>query len=448
MVRLSLIALCGLLIAACARESPLPLGLNDDIQPQTPMAADAFVDSIGVNTHLTEDLTADREYAVITQRMKQSGIRHIRDGIFPEESLRQYADQRDFFEATGARMDAITDCPQPLGYYPGSYTPPTVVRTYDRKIAGAIDALEGPNEPDLRHVGDWPTLTISCMKKRHLTRALPLPFIAPAMGDAVHGNPAKLGSIAALVDFGAIHRYFSPGWNPGWPGYGHDACGSIESLRWAICEARVNSGPTLPIDVTETGYTTSGEYGYNPFEVDEVTDGKYVSRVLLVDSIAGIARTYIYEFHDDGHDKIPWENGFGIVRYDGSPKPAFNAVRSEIHLLSDPGPAFSPAPLRYSLKTAIETIEHELFQKRDGTYVLAIWNETESWDPTTGKEVTVPSSQVRLELELSPVKVRFRALDDDGTLYNRAASVVGSTILVRVDDHVAFLSFRVKSLSR
>jgi hypothetical protein len=412
MIRLSLITLCGLLIAACAGESPVPSGPDDDIPSQTPMAADAFVDSIGVNTHLIEDLTADREYAVITQRMKESGIRHVREGIFPKKSLRQYADQRNFFGATGARMDAITDCPQPLGYYPGSYTPPIAVRTYDREVGGAIDVLEGPNEPDLRHVRDWPTLTVGCMKKRHLTRALPVPFIAPAMGDAVHGNPAKLGSIADLADFGAIHRYFSPGWNPGWPGYGHDACGSIESLRWAICEAQVNSGATHPIDVTETGYTTSGLYGSNPFEVDEIADGKYVSRLLLVDSIAGIARTYIYEFHDDGHDKVPWENGFGIIRYDGSPKPAFNAVRSEIHLLLDPGPAFSPAPLRYSFETGIKTIEHELFQKGDGTYF--------------------------------PVSVRFRALDDDGKLYNRAASVLASTIVVRADDHVAFLSFRVK----
>jgi hypothetical protein len=66
--------------------------------------------------------------------MKESGIRQIRDGIFPMESSQEYTDQRKFFIATGARMDAITDCRQPLGYYPGSYTSPYVIRAYNARV--------------------------------------------------------------------------------------------------------------------------------------------------------------------------------------------------------------------------------------------------------------------------------------------------------------------------
>jgi hypothetical protein len=438
------VALFSLFIAGCSSPAQVaPQVSPTSLAVQMPIPADAFVDSIGVNTHLTQDLTADRKYAVITERMKESGIRHIRDGIFPSESLQEYADQRRFFTATGARMDAITDCPQPLGYYPGSYTSPHVVRTYDARIGDAVDSLEGPNEPDLRHVRDWAALTVACMKKRELNEALPVPFVAPAMGDAIHGDPARLGNIAALVDIGAIHRYFSPGWNPGWAGYGHDQCGSIESLPWAVCRAKVNSGPRHPVDVTETGYTTQGEYASHSFEVDELTGGKYVSRVLLVDSIGGIARTYIYELRDDGHDKVPWENGFGIVRYDGSPKPAFNAVRSEIAMLSDPGPPFSPTPLRCQITTTVPSIEHELFQKRDRTYILAVWNETAGWNPITGHEIRVRPTGVRIELARSPVGVRVRALRDDGTLGIQIAQVAGATITIPVDDRVTFLSFQV-----
>jgi hypothetical protein len=418
-----------------------PAATPPNLTPQMPMTADAFVDSIGVNTHLTADLTLDGTYAVVVQRMKEIGIRHIRDGIFPKESSREYADQRKFFTATGVRMDAITDCRQPLGYYPGSYTSPYVIRTFDARVGGAVEMLEGPNEPDLRRVPRWPSLTIACVKENDLTKALPVPFVAPAMGNAIHGDPAKLGNIAGLVDFGAIHRYFSPGWNPGWAGYGRDACGSIESLAWAICEAKVNSGSDHAVDVTETGYTTHGEYASHPAEVDEITDGKYLSRVLLVDSLGGIARTYIYEFHDDGHDKVPWENGFGLIRYDGLPKPAFNAVRSEIAVLSDPGPGFSPQPLRYDVEARISTIEHELFQKRDGTYVLAVWNETASWNPITGRDIPVRPVDVRIELPYDPIGVRFRALRDDGTFDAVRAHIVVATITIPVDDHVGFLSF-------
>lgn len=408
---------------------------------QVPIAADAFVNSIGVNTHLIDDLTLDREYGVITARMRELGIRHIRDGIFPGETAREYREQRQFFAATGARMEAITDCPRPLGYYPGSYTSPHVIRTYDAKVGHAVELLEGPNEPDLRHVPNWAPLTIACMRQHDLTKTLPVPFVAPAMGDAIHGNPQKLGNIAGLVDFGAIHRYFSPGWNPGWAGYGRSPCGAIESLTWAICEAKVNAGPHHPIYVTETGYTTIGPYGPYNVEVDEITDAKYISRVLLVDSLGGIVRTYVYELHDDGHDKQPWENGFGLIHYDGSPKPAFNAVRSMIAILADPGPDFSPIPLRYEVESNVASIEHELFQKRNGSYYLALWNETTSWNPATGREVHVPLARVLVIFAHPPGDVRYGALRDDGQFAARSTRVVGSTVEVPVDDHVAFLSF-------
>jgi hypothetical protein len=435
------VTLSILLVHCGSAAQVFPTATPANLTSQMPMAADAFVDSIGVNTHLTADLTLDGTYAVVTQRMKEIGIRHIRDGIFPKESPQEYADQRKFFIVTGTRMDAITDCRQPLGYYPGSYTSPYVIRAYNARVGDAVELLEGPNEPDLRHVPRWASLTIACMQENNLSKALPVPFVAPAMGNAIHGDPGKLGNIAGLVDFGAIHRYFSPGWNPGWAGYGRDVCGSIESLAWAICEAKVNSGPDHAVDVTETGYTTQGEYASHSAEVDEITDGKYVSRVLLVDSLGSIARTYIYEFHDDGHDKVPWENGFGLIRYDGSPKPAFNAVRSEVAVLSDPGPAFSPQPLRYEVEAGISTIQHALFQKRDRTYVLAVWNETASWNPITGRDIHVRPTDVRIELTSDPSGVHFRALRDDGTLDDLRARIAGTTIAIPVDDHVAFLSF-------
>lgn len=330
-------------------------------------------------------------------------------------------------------MEAITDCPKPLGYYPQSQTPPKVIRSFDAALNGGVELVEGPNEPDLRKVHDWAQLLTDCIANLHLNRALPVPFVAPAMGNAF--DTPKLGNIAKLVNIGAIHRYFS-GYNPETTGFWKsDACGTWGAMSFYVCEARINAGPNAPLYITETGYSTFGE-------IDEKTAGKYISRVLLYDSLSGIVRTYIYELHDDGTDTTNSEDGYGLFRYDGTPKPAFNAVRSEIAHLSDPGPAFSPTPLAFSVNGS-PRILHELFQKRDGTYVLALWNEAKSWNPVTSHEVTVPASAVTLTFGVPPRSIGLEALDDVGRFVKRVPAVHGTTITANVDDHVTFLRFRV-----
>jgi hypothetical protein len=429
------------MLTACASVRPgaLPSGGSQDARladgpllAETPLQADAFVDSIGVNTHLLDDLVADREYAIVTKRMQELGVRHIRDGIFPGQTPRQYAAERDFLKTTGARMEAITDCPQPLGYYPHSQTPPAVIRSFDAALGGRVELVEGPNEPDLRKVRGWAPLLTACIEHLKLNRALDVPFVAPAMGNAF--NARKLGNIAQLVNIGAIHRYFSghkPGTNGFWKS---DACGMWGQMSFYVCEARINAGPQAPLFITETGYTTFGE-------IDEKTGGKYLSRVLLIDSLAGIERTYIYELHDDGTSAANSENGYGLFRYDGTPKPSFNAVRSEIAMLSDPGPAFAPAALSFRV-SGPGSIRHELFQKRDGTYVLAVWNETESWNPNRFREIPVAPATVVVTFASTPRVLSFETLDDEGRPKNRPASAAGSKVSMQIDDHVSFLRLR------
>ncbi|MGI4894150.1 MAG: hypothetical protein ACRYF3_03435, partial [Janthinobacterium lividum] len=50
------------------------------VTPVQAQMADAFVDSIGVATHLTYDGTPYMNYPLVKQRLQESGIRHLRDG--------------------------------------------------------------------------------------------------------------------------------------------------------------------------------------------------------------------------------------------------------------------------------------------------------------------------------------------------------------------------------
>ncbi|MBV8489853.1 MAG: hypothetical protein JO199_04920 [Candidatus Eremiobacteraeota bacterium] len=405
-----------------------------------PMEADAFVDSLGVNTHLLYDLSRPSNRQIFIQRMRQLGIRHVRDGIFPGQTAAQNAVEREFFSRTHTDMLALIDCPKPLGYFPGAQTPPPVVRKFDNDVGGAVAALEGPNEPDLRRVKKWVSLTRSCIAGDDRHQALPVPFVASAMGYPT--SAPRLGNIAALVDIGGIHRYFS-GNNPGTRGFWKmTSCGWWEGMATDVCFARINAGSAAPLWITETGYSTDGQStsGYDAV-LDQTAFAKYESRVLFVDSIAGIARTYLYEFQDDGTDATNSENGYGLLRYDGSPKPAFSAVANIVALLNDPGPSFTPSPLRFSIERPDSSIRYEAFEKRDGTFTIALWNEVSSWDVATGTGITVPAVSVRLSFSSAPRGVQYRALDDSGALRARSVTTSGSSVTVPVDDHVAFLTF-------
>jgi hypothetical protein len=80
-----------------------------------------------------------------------------------------------------------------------------------------------------------------------------------------------------------------------------------------------------------------------------------------------------------------------LVRFDALRKPAFYAVKAIIGLLRDPGPAFAPTPVVFSVD-AVRTMRYELFQKRHGTYVLAVWNAVSSWKPAHARNaaITIP----------------------------------------------------------
>lgn len=395
------------------------------------MQADAFVESIGINTHLYDDLGSFGTAAIDTQHMQELGIRHIRDSIrvlTPPE----LAAQRAFLQTTGARMDAITNCPPPLGNDNWGPNAPALMKSFVQGLGGAVELIEAANEPDNRGMPDWQSPLVACIKG--VDRVLPLPFVAPAM--AFGYDAPQLGDIADLIDVGAIHSYFGGHGYPGYPGASQtDACGRYWSLDWQICEARVISGPADQLDVTETGYTT-------PLGVDAITQAKYDTRVLFVDRLHGIARTYLYELQDDGTDAADREDGFGVLHHDGSPKPSFYAVRSVIRELADPGPPFTPTPLRYAVDAPAPTIDHEAFEKRDGEIVIALWDEVASWSPARSRETTVAPRTVAISFAVPPTQVTAQQISDDGELAPETVKIAGDTVSLSVADRLTFLALR------
>src|SRR5262249_37883627 len=125
--------------------------------------------------------------------------------------------------------------------------------------------------------------------------------------------------------------------------------------------------------VTETGYHTAKTWTGNHPGVSEQAMGRYVLRLFLEFFTSGISRTYLYELIDEGTNTGEREQNFGLLRYDGSEKPAFTGLKNLIGLLSDPGAGFTPGKLGYALSGDTAGVRQLLLQRRDGRFYLVLW---------------------------------------------------------------------------
>jgi hypothetical protein len=396
---------------------------------EVPYPSDAFADSAGINVSVS-DSTPTSEIQILSSRLAALGVRHLRAGIVNSDPVYdQYI--TELLGANNAKLDGITDCPG-IEYYSTSPTSPAQIQQFDAAIGNALEDVEGPDEVDLRNDANWVSDTLNCLPS--LRSAEPnLPFLAPTVADVVD-NTTKLGNVSSDVTDGNMHRYFS-GHNPGSAGWGGEfPCGKYGNVYWAICESRINSGPSTPVLLTETGYNSVSE-------VDEATQAKYLSREFLVNLEAGISRSYVFTLVD-----ISASGGFsddGLLRTDYSEKPAFAAVANEIGYFADRGSPTAEQALMLSVSSPVSGINHLLFKRRDGTYILALWNEATSWNTSTNQEIVVAPQEVTVTLATPSTDVSAVALNDAGGFVTKAVSTSANGIVLPIDDHVTLLSFKI-----
>ena len=221
--------------------------------------ADAFVDYVGVNTHLGYSDTTYGDYeGILKPRLLELGVRHIRDGTFNSEVLRKYLD----LGKHGIRLLFITDSKR------------AVERA--QKLGRMLYAIEAENEPDGRG-GDWAARTRAEQQRLHEAikgdpATKDLPVVVSSLAN-LRDSPGKLGDMSAYLDFGNMHPYAA-----GHPPSQHWGWGL--SMERAIAEAHKVSG-NKPILVTECGYHNRVENQGHP-GVTELAEAKYLPRLLFV----------------------------------------------------------------------------------------------------------------------------------------------------------------------
>ena len=383
------------------------------------LSADAFVDSVGVNVHLSYTDTSYANFSGVQNALQTLGVRHIRDGLI-DTAWTPYYDRLNQLGQAGIKATLITSPNETealLVAYPG-------------RVTNSFEAYEGPNEYDNSGDPNWAstlnnfmTLLHGAVKSNASTSKFPI--VGPSLTQAA--SFAEMAPSAVSFDYANLHNY-PGGRNPGTPGWGSGGYGSID---WNLA---LTSGawPNNPVITTETGYVNDLSQMNS---VPEDVSGKYLPRVLLEQWMNGINRTYIYELVDVGNGH--GDNGYGLLHSDFSPKPAYNAIVNMLGLLSDPGPTFQAGGLNYKLSGNLANVQHLLLEKRNGTFYLAVWVEQPSYDVNAKKELSVAAQQVTVQTA-QQMRINVHQIDASGNMQTSSLGV-GQRQTIEVSDLLAIL---------
>ena len=349
-------------------------------------SAEAFVESVGVNVHVSSEPYASR-FGRFRELVGASGIRHLRDELRPDNDLKRW---RDLHSSFGIRSHLLVS--------PATNTVPQLLDYLGALGLPRVSAIEGQNEGDsdwfkasaAAH-GDWSGTVVAyqrdvfrALRERYAAAALPI--LSPSVIDWKPDDVRLIRPASAFCDIVALHSYVQHGQEP-------ETNDDYAGLSWYERNMRDTFKPGAPVMVTETGYSNLVSPGGSG--VSEAAAATYLPRLLLHNFAAGVQRTFLYEFMDGGLDAASGEDHWGLLHNDGTPKPAYHAIRALIEALDDrrTRPASDrrdAAGLDVALTNAPTGLRRVGFRKSDGSVVLALWRAMRSWDVERAQELVVP----------------------------------------------------------
>ena len=287
--------------------------------------------------------------------------------------------------------------------------PGTIDAAKQLNAAGALLAVEGPNEPN-----NWPVTYQGQTSSK--TTSMPVAafqrdLYAAVKGDAGLKNipvfhsseaggaepdnvgmqfltiPNGAGTLmpdgTKYADFANIHDYlnrqnkqavddvawkaFDPTLNGAWSGmyveFGHTWKGHFNGYSNADLM-------TLPRVVTETGWTTGA-----PAEINDEQEGRLYVSMYLSAFKQGFTHAFIYMLRDEPESGA-WAM-LGMFDQNYKPKKAATYIHNLTTILADVG-ARTPGKLSYSIANEPETVHDLLLQKSNGAFELVVWDERPS----------------------------------------------------------------------
>lgn len=402
-----------------------PAAAADDGEAARP--ARDFADSVGVCTHLGGDFYRD-QFPRLRGLLDASRIRHIRVEPRPGFDLNRW---HALQTVPGLRFHLLAS--------PLTNTVPQLLDLVAALGRDGCSAVEGQNEgngyfktqPAAR--GDWSGTVVAYQRDlyeavRRGSPAVGLPVVSPTLLDWRPGDVALIREAAAFCDIVGLHSYVQHSQEP----ETHD---DYAGLSWYVRNYRDSFKPGAPMMVTETGYTNTtgpGRHG-----ISELASSIYLPRLLLHNFAAGVRRTFLYAFMDAGENPGDNEHHYGLVRFDGEPKPAYRCVRALIGALSDdPAPLRHGPSLRPSFPDAPDGLRRQVFALRNGGAVAALWQPARVWDADRRADVEPPPTRVAVNVAGAAQAERMTL---DGAAAWQPVALAGGRAVVPVGARVTLL---------
>jgi hypothetical protein len=406
---------------------------------QRAVRAGRFYDSVGICTHpnwrsgpwgrtnwenaLLETRVMHTRGKIGSGRMGGAALVHL-EKLFARgvKICATVADQDEGLdrEATKANLDFLADAVGPQN----------------------ISGIESANEYNNPHKkpADWASELRDFQKWLHDTvradpRLAPIPLVAPSIWGRVTNDYLAVGNLEPNVDKGCLH-YYTGGRRPtiaGKPRSDDEGGGSgYYSLADAIKDAKTLA-PTKPLWITEYGYPVTGPgLSLTGNFITEAAASKYLIRGLLDAFGEGVERTYIYSLIDDVQRSPPRYHG--LLDGDLRARPSFQAIENLIALFADNGGAFAPAVLKYNLANVPQSLKSQLFQKSDGTFLLTMYQDVDSYDRLSKQDIAVAPTDIHLSFDRSAAKAEVFT-----PTFQPAPTQVANaikTLTIPVGDHV------------
>lgn len=416
-------------------------GQNINEKPVKAVMSNLAAEAVGVNTHLnyTGSVYGTHYEEIIKPKLIELGTKHIRDHFGNEAVNDRYI---ELAHIHGIKLllinnDGGTDLER---------SKEGVKRLNQINVTKpVIDLIEPANERDNGWDGDWKKLCSYMQDYRNIYKqevnTASIPLLGPSFANT-RNSAIDFGKICNTasenMDIGNLHAY--SGLFPESPlagGWGISFDKAIENYQ-AICASK-------PIIETESGYKMS-EGGDGHPAVSERTAAKYSPRLVLERLKKGVNRVYFYQLINNSED-------FGLLNIDGSPRLQYTALKNFIHLMRDAGEAFSPAGLSYTLTGNLTDVHQMLFQKRDGKFMLIIWQGVNGSNGGTNdndyKDIENPERKFVLNLSQKALTVNiyrpsFDNLPDGNGIEPVTVFKNKSSINLAVPDHIIIVEISLK----
>lgn len=401
---------------------------------QPTFTADQFTNFVGINgSPLRYYVIPSGPYAGAgktydPQVFYDLGIRYYRTALFNDLTLADNADQvRAAWESHGVRPMLLIDPNK-------TKTPEELMAKLKPFDPNSVAEIEGPNEVNNK----FPPQDLNIKYKGKTDEAGGAAFMDDVYS-AIKGNAATrnisvvsytaiftdyhLARPDASFDFSNMHSY---------QGY------MVPSSSLLMNETRFNNilpdGATIkPFVPTECGYNVQPDRANGTNGTGSLRAQALNIPMLLAEYFRhGIRRAYLFAIQN--------ADGYGLLEDDLKTKrPSYFALQNLMATIKDAvwnpqthawtGGEFTPRVLLFGMTGAPPTVHSLTLQKKDGTYLLLLWNELRNFDENTHKDIINAPVPITLRLQTPVLDQATLLTQNDAGGYDTGTATVQNGVL-------------------